>query len=61
MSFIMQCKQQYAYTFLYYAILHSHLTGKYNGLTPGKGLSWYHFRGDDYALKRAVMMIRPRN
>ncbi|KAL7741636.1 hypothetical protein ACLKA6_019403 [Drosophila palustris] len=38
----------------------SHLTGKYNDNISGKGINWLAFRGHEYSLKRAVMMIRPR-
>ncbi|XP_034473109.1 ficolin-1-like isoform X2 [Drosophila innubila] len=37
----------------------SHLTGKYKDNISGKGINWYQFRGHEYSLKRAVMMIRP--
>lgn len=38
----------------------SQLTGKYNDNTKAKGVKWYAFRGPEYSLKRAVMMIRPK-
>ncbi|XP_017038438.1 ficolin-2-like [Drosophila kikkawai] len=38
----------------------SNLCGKYGDNTHGKGVTWNSFRGHDYSLKRAVMMIRPR-
>ncbi|XP_034473685.1 ficolin-1-like [Drosophila innubila] len=37
----------------------SNLMGKYNDTTEGKGVIWQDFRGKEYSLKRAVMMIRP--
>lgn len=40
--------------------LYSHLTGTYGSNDFAMGVNWYHFRGDEYSLKRAVMMIRPR-
>lgn len=39
----------------------SNLAGKYNNNTFGKGVVWDRFRGDEYSLKTAIMMIRPRN
>ncbi|XP_034471782.1 ficolin-1-like [Drosophila innubila] len=39
---------------------HSNLAGGYNDTDAGEGVNWYHFRGYNYALKRAIMMIRPR-
>ncbi|XP_034473667.1 ficolin-2-like [Drosophila innubila] len=38
----------------------SHLTGKYNDTTHGKGIIWFRFHNHDYSLKKAQMMIRPR-
>ncbi|XP_034475323.1 ficolin-1-like [Drosophila innubila] len=38
----------------------SNLAGKYNDNTNHKGVIWYHFRGHEYSLKTAVMLIRPR-
>ncbi|KAL7740006.1 hypothetical protein ACLKA6_016854 [Drosophila palustris] len=37
------------------------LTGTYNDTTYGKGINWVTFRGRENSLKRAVMMIRPRD
>ncbi|XP_034486784.1 ficolin-1-like [Drosophila innubila] len=39
---------------------YSNLAGKYNDNTLNKGVIWDHFRGSNYSLKRAVMMIRPK-
>ncbi|XP_034475321.1 ficolin-2-like isoform X1 [Drosophila innubila] len=44
----------------YFDCHYSHLTGKYNDNTSHKGVNWYDFRGHEYSLKTAVMMIRPR-
>ncbi|XP_017130074.1 ryncolin-2-like [Drosophila elegans] len=39
---------------------HSNLAGKYGDNTYGKGINWYQFKGQNYSLKRAQMMIRPK-
>ncbi|KAM8718066.1 hypothetical protein ACLKA7_004726 [Drosophila subpalustris] len=39
---------------------YSQLTGTYRDNGYKKGVNWYHFRGDEYSLKRAIMMIRPK-
>ncbi|XP_034473510.1 microfibril-associated glycoprotein 4-like [Drosophila innubila] len=39
---------------------YSNLAGKYKDNTRAKGVNWLHFKGYEYSLKRAVMMIRPR-
>ncbi|XP_034475318.1 angiopoietin-2-like isoform X2 [Drosophila innubila] len=44
----------------FYGGHYSHLLGKYNDNNYEKGVIWYHFRGNEYSLKTAVMMIRPR-
>ncbi|KAM8717572.1 hypothetical protein ACLKA7_004293 [Drosophila subpalustris] len=36
------------------------LAGRYKDNAFGKGINWHTFRGKEYSLKRAVMMIRPR-
>ncbi|XP_034473408.1 ficolin-2-like [Drosophila innubila] len=38
----------------------SNLAGKYNDNSWGKGVIWFTFKGYDYSLKKAVMMIRPK-
>ncbi|XP_034473416.1 microfibril-associated glycoprotein 4-like [Drosophila innubila] len=38
----------------------SNLAGTYNDDSNQKGVNWFHFKGHDYSLKRAVMMIRPK-
>ncbi|XP_034474106.1 ficolin-2-like [Drosophila innubila] len=45
----------------YVACHTSNLTGRYNDNTLKKGVNWYTFKGYEYSLKRAVMMIRPKN
>ncbi|XP_034473517.1 ficolin-1-like [Drosophila innubila] len=40
---------------------YSYLTGIYKDNTVGKGITWNSFRGFTYSLKRAVMMIRPKD
>ncbi|XP_034473712.1 fibrinogen C domain-containing protein 1-like isoform X2 [Drosophila innubila] len=37
----------------------SNLAGKYKDNTYGKGVIWQQFRGNQYSLKKAVMLIRP--
>ncbi|XP_034471778.1 microfibril-associated glycoprotein 4-like [Drosophila innubila] len=45
----------------WYGFCHySNLAGKYKDATSEKGINWQSFKGFDYSLKRAVMMIRPR-
>ncbi|XP_034472948.1 ficolin-1-like [Drosophila innubila] len=45
----------------WYADCHfSNLAGRYNDNSDHKGVNWYHFRGHEYSLRKAVMMIRPR-
>ncbi|KAM8718032.1 hypothetical protein ACLKA7_004698 [Drosophila subpalustris] len=39
----------------------SHLTGLYNDNNPGKGINWTSLRDYTHSLKKAVMMIRPKN
>ncbi|KAL7726034.1 hypothetical protein ACLKA6_008493 [Drosophila palustris] len=38
----------------------SNLAGRYNDTSYDKGVIWGHFRGYEYSLKRAVMMIHPK-
>lgn len=38
----------------------SNLAGVYNDNSPGKGINWRSFRGTDYSLQYAAMLIRPR-
>ncbi|XP_034474177.1 ficolin-2-like [Drosophila innubila] len=46
----------------WYANCHdSHLAGVYNNNKFGVGVNWDTFRGPNYSLKRAEMMIRPRD
>lgn len=33
--------------------------GTYNDTRKGKGIGWDAWHGDEYSLKRALMMIRP--
>ncbi|KAH8293178.1 hypothetical protein KR044_010115 [Drosophila immigrans] len=54
------CAQMYTGAWWYKFCHRSNLAGKYNDNTLGKGVIWYHFHGDKYSLKRAIMMIRPK-
>jgi len=38
----------------------SNLAGKYNSTERGKGVNWQSWRGWEYSLKSATMMIRPK-
>ncbi|XP_034475330.1 ryncolin-1-like [Drosophila innubila] len=55
------CAVQYSGAWWYDDCHESHLAGVYNDNTYGKGVNWNLFRGLKYSLKRAIMMIRPRN
>ncbi|XP_034473329.1 ficolin-1-like [Drosophila innubila] len=37
------------------------LTGQYTGDTANTGIHWKEFRGMEYSLKKAVLMIRPKS
>ncbi|XP_034471788.1 angiopoietin-related protein 2-like [Drosophila innubila] len=39
---------------------HSQLTGTYEDNRFARGVIWDRFRGDEYSLKTAIMMIRPK-
>ncbi|KAL7742355.1 hypothetical protein ACLKA6_018991 [Drosophila palustris] len=39
---------------------HSQLTGTYKDSHIGNGVNWNTFRGSEYSLKTAIMMIRPK-
>ncbi|KAL7741414.1 hypothetical protein ACLKA6_000742 [Drosophila palustris] len=54
------CAEEFTGAWWYQGCHDSHLAGKYKDNTHGKGINWKDFRGWDYSLKRAVMMIRPR-
>ncbi|XP_034471730.1 ryncolin-1-like [Drosophila innubila] len=45
----------------YNGCVESHLTGKYKDNTLNKGITWDAFKGPNYSLKRAIMMIRPKS
>ncbi|KAM8718083.1 hypothetical protein ACLKA7_004741 [Drosophila subpalustris] len=53
------CAIEYTGAWWYNACRFSQLTGTYK---PDRwnGVVWYHFRGIEYSLKRAIMMIRPK-
>ncbi|KAL7740821.1 hypothetical protein ACLKA6_013672 [Drosophila palustris] len=44
----------------WYSDCRRQLTGKYNDNNFCKGVNWDDFRGGEYSLKRAIMMIRPK-
>ncbi|KAH8293177.1 hypothetical protein KR044_010114, partial [Drosophila immigrans] len=54
------CAQLYIGAWWYNKCHASNLAGKYNDNTYGKGVTWSNFRGQNYSLKRAIMMIRPK-
>ncbi|XP_034472950.1 microfibril-associated glycoprotein 4-like [Drosophila innubila] len=54
------CAERFTGAWWYEKCHDSQLTGKYNDPTWGKGVNWDSFRGPNYSLKKAVMMIRPR-
>ncbi|KAL7740842.1 hypothetical protein ACLKA6_013689 [Drosophila palustris] len=54
------CAEKYTGAWWYNDCHYSNLAGKYNDNTASKGINWKEFRGWEYSLKRAVMMIRPR-
>ncbi|XP_034475331.1 tenascin-R-like [Drosophila innubila] len=53
------CAEQFTGAWWYKDCNLSNLAGKYRDNNHGKGVNWKHFRGHEYALKTAVMMIRP--
>ncbi|XP_034473405.1 ficolin-2-like isoform X2 [Drosophila innubila] len=55
------CAVVYTGGWWYNACLSSNLAGKYNDNRWFKGVNWVTFKGYDYSLKKAVMMIRPAN
>ncbi|KAM8718155.1 hypothetical protein ACLKA7_004803 [Drosophila subpalustris] len=54
------CAENRSGAWWYYSCFFSHLTGKYNDNSSHKGVIWESFKGFDYSLKRALMMIRPK-
>lgn len=40
--------------------LYNHPTGIYVNNTYGIGITWLNFRGDYHSLKRAVVLVKPR-
>ncbi|XP_034472591.1 techylectin-5B-like [Drosophila innubila] len=54
------CAEAYNGGWWYESCHDSKLTGIYKDKTHGKGINWKEFRGWEYSLKKAVMMIRPR-
>ncbi|XP_034471729.1 ficolin-1-like [Drosophila innubila] len=54
------CAEKYTGAWWYNECHYSNLAGKYNDKSYSSGVNWYHFRGYEYSLKTAVMMIRPR-
>ncbi|XP_034472954.1 ficolin-1-like [Drosophila innubila] len=57
----LNCAKVYTGGWWYNSCHWSHLTGTYNDTGNGKGVNWLQFRGHDYSLKRAIMLIRPRS
>ncbi|XP_034474208.1 ficolin-1-like [Drosophila innubila] len=58
--FSINCAEKFSGGWWYNSCQDSKLTGKYADHNVGMGVNWYAFRGAEYSLKRAVMMIRPR-
>ncbi|XP_034473407.1 ficolin-1-like [Drosophila innubila] len=54
------CAVVYSAAWWYNACHASNLAGKYNDNRWDKGVIWNTFKGHDYSLKKAVMMIRPK-
>ncbi|XP_062139952.1 microfibril-associated glycoprotein 4-like [Drosophila sulfurigaster albostrigata] len=54
------CAQLFTGAWWHVGCHHSQLTGTYNNTRGGMGVNWIHFRGHVYSLKRALMMIRPK-
>ncbi|XP_017038436.1 microfibril-associated glycoprotein 4-like [Drosophila kikkawai] len=55
-----ECAKMSTAAWWYNECRESNLCGTYGNNEFGKGVAWKAFRGLDYSLKRAVMMIRPR-
>ncbi|XP_017038435.1 ryncolin-4-like [Drosophila kikkawai] len=55
-----ECAKRFTGAWWYEKCHDSNLCGKYGDNDFGKGINWYTFRGHNYSLKRAVMMIRPK-
>ncbi|XP_034471777.1 microfibril-associated glycoprotein 4-like [Drosophila innubila] len=54
------CPKSYSGAWWYAANCgYSNLAGTYKDNESGKGVNWHKFRGFQYSLKRALMMIRP--
>ena len=46
----------------YNACHNSHLNGLYlHGKIDGKGMVWYHWKSNNYSVKRSEMKIRPKD
>ncbi|XP_034474858.1 ficolin-1-like [Drosophila innubila] len=54
------CAEFYTAAWWYRGCHDSNLAGVYNTNTTGRGINWRSFRGVEYSLKSAVMLIRPR-
>ncbi|KAM8718105.1 hypothetical protein ACLKA7_004762 [Drosophila subpalustris] len=54
------CAIRYTGAWWYNDCQHSQLTGTYRNNNYDKGVNWYRFRGPEYSLKTAIMMIRPK-
>ncbi|KAH8403227.1 hypothetical protein KR222_008209, partial [Zaprionus bogoriensis] len=54
------CAELYTSAWWYKHCHESNLMGNYKDNTYGRGVNWKSFRGYEYALKQAVMMLRPK-
>ncbi|XP_002133071.3 ryncolin-2-like [Drosophila pseudoobscura] len=54
------CAVTYSSAWWYNSCHDSHLAGNYGDNSYGKGILWATFKGHNYSLKGAQMMIRPR-
>ncbi|XP_034475324.1 ficolin-2-like [Drosophila innubila] len=54
------CAVEFTGAWWYNSCHECNLTGKYKSNKTGEGINWYHFKGWNYSLKKALMMVRPR-
>ena len=56
------CALKYKGAWWYNACFHSNLNGLYlHGKINNQGMVWYHWKNNDYSVKRSEMKIRPKD